>query len=581
MIETTQARFRRGLLVRPRPYTRSDLRRDLTAGLTVGMLCVPQSMAYALLAGLPPVYGLYAALIPLILYAIFGSSPHVSIGPTALAALLCLNGLTEMGLVPQTDTFITYAVLLAFVAGVFQFLLGLFRLGALVSFLSRPVISGFTSAAAILIVMSQMKYLFGIPVARGEYFHNDSWNLLLALPQMGWRTPLISAVCLALLAALKKWRPNWPASLYVILISLPAAWLLGLDEVGVQVVGHIPSGLPKLLVPAWDTNLLKALLPAAGIIALISTVETLAIGKTFEAKHEYYRVQANRELIALGLTKMVGAVFQGFPTSASFSRSAVAEAGGARSGFVSLFAAGVILVALLLLTGIFYYLPLPALAAVIIMSVRNLFDAKEMVRLWKFDRAEFATLMATLLITVFGGLQFGIGAGLLLSLAIIILRNARPHIAELGRLPGTNYYRNIDRFVDLEVPADTLVLRFDSELNFANAEYFRDAVEARIKGRGKELRLIVLDCSSIHSLDSTGAFVLERLIGKVQAGGIAFYLSGAIGPVRDNLFRTGLMEQIGADHQFLDIPEAIRYFHDDPLRRDWSAPAVQTNHRNQ
>ncbi|MEL6276234.1 MAG: SulP family inorganic anion transporter, partial [Bacteroidota bacterium] len=332
---------------------------------------------------------------------------------------------------------------------------------------------------------------------------------------------------------------------------------------------------PKFGFPAFEIQDVLKLLPAAFILGLISFVETLSIAKTVSESFDYYRVDPNRELIALGSSKLIGSFFQAIPTSASFSRSAVSVRNGTKT-LVSSLVSVLLVTAAIFVTSWFYYLPLPLLAAIIVLSVRNLFDWREMVRLWKLDKKDFAVLAVTFLVTLFGGLQFGIGAGVLLSLAFFILKAARPHFAELGRLPGTNAFRNLERFPNAETEPDILIVRLDAELFFGNAEYFRDRLEELAKGKGPELRLIILDAHTIHDLDSSGAYVLRLLFERFAKANIQLYLCGAIGPVRDRLYRLGLMDRIGADHQFLSIQEAIRYYRmHNPEDRDWDRPALQ------
>lgn len=564
-----------------RPLAAYDMptwRVDLQAGITVSVLLVPQVMAYAMLAGLPPVYGLYASTVPLFVYALLGSSPQLSVGPTALVSLLVISSVGELA-EPMTEDFIYLTIIVGLIAGLMQLLLGALRLGVLVSFLSRPVISGFTSAAALIIIISQFKYLLAIDLPRTNRVHETLIALFGQLSGVQLATTMLSVGFFALLLLQSRWLPRIPGALVALLLGTLLVGFLRLDRLGIAVVGAIPSGLPAPFWPALDWPTTRSLLPAAATIGFISFVESLAIGKTLESRFRYYRIRPNQELIALGFSKLLGAFFQSYPTTGSFGRSAVNADAGARTGVASLVAALITVLVLLFLTPLFYYLPQAVLAVVIVLAVAKLFDWREMRRLWQHDRRDAIILLATFLVTLILGIQQGIIAGVLLSLALVIYRNARPHIAVLGQLPQTPYFRNISRFQHAVQEEDVLIIRFDSQLYFGNADYFRDTIEGLIAAKGSSLKLLILDASSVHDLDSTGVYILGELIDDLQRQQIEFYLSGVIGPVRDVLFRTGLMEKIGPTHQFLDIPDALRHFKAREGNRDWTVPAVQTNYR--
>lgn len=546
----------------------------MLAGLTLGVVLIPQSMAYGLLAGVPAVYGLYAALVPLLVYTLLASTPHVSVGPTALASLLCLSGLGAIA-EPGSAEYIAYAVLLAGLTGLIQFTFGLLRMGGLVSLLSRPVLSGFVSAAAVLIVASQLKPILGLDMPRTAYLYDTVVEVFRSLGSFHWPTAALGLSTLAVLLLGKRYLPRAPVMLTWIVVATLLVYLLRLDLAGIDVVGEIPDGLPPVTLPVFDAATWLSLLPVALVLALISFVETLSIGNSFAAHHGYYRVQPNRELIALGLSKVAGSLFSAIPTSASFSRSAVVEAGGGRgplSGAVAFVLLGAVL---LYFTPLFYYLPLTMLAAIIIFSVGKLFDLEEMKRLRKLAPREFAVLLVTFLFTLFAGLQYGIAGGVFLSLIFVFLRAARPHLAELGRIPGTNAFRNVNRFEDAEVESDLLIVRFDAELYFGNAEFFGDRILAMAEAKGDCLRAVIIDAHTINDLDTTGLHALEQLFESLRSRKIDLYLSGVIGPVRDILFRSGLMERMGAESQFLSIQDAIRYHRERGGQRHWDLPAVQ------
>ena len=556
---------------RPADYR---LRDDVVAGLTLGVILIPQAMAYGILAGVAPVYGLYAALFPLLVYTLLASTPHVSVGPTALASLLCLNGLSHLA-EPGSAQYLTYAVVLAGLTGVIQLLFGVLRLGGLVSLLSRPVLSGFVSAAAVLIVASQLRSIFGVAMPRTTYLHDTVYQFVRHLGTLHLPTTLMGLGSLAVLILGKRYLPRLPVMLIWIVVTTLGVYLLRLDRLGIDVVGTVPSGLPGFVLPSLDPGTLATLFPVALVLALISFVETLSIGNTFATRHGYYRIRPNRELLALGTSKIIGSFFAAIPTSASFSRSAVVEEGGGRGPLSGAVATVLLAAVLLFFTPLFYYLPLPMLAAIIIFSVGKLFDLQEMKRLARLAPKELAVLLVTFVFTLFTGLQWGIAGGVVLSLTFVFLRAARPHLAELGRIPQTNAFRNLERFPTAETDPALLVIRFDAELYFGNAEYFGDQVLALADGRGDSLRAVILDAHTINDLDTTGLYALEQLFDKLASRDVALYLTGVIGPVRDVLYQSGLMERMGAESHFLSIQDAVRYYHEQGGQRDWDLPAVQ------
>ncbi len=562
---------------KPTAYGALGLRQDAQAGLTLVVLLIPQAMAYAMLAGVPPIYGIYSALAPMLVYALLGSSPHVSVGPTALASILSISVLAQLA-TPNTAAYLEAILLLAALAGLIQLAFGLLRLGVLISFLSRPVISGFVAAAAVLIVFSQFKELLGLQLAPTRYFHEQLLEIGRQLPQAHLFTSVVGLSSLVALSFLqRKLADRLPVTFIWLLLTGLAAALLAWEQAGLAIIGDLPTGLPSFSLPTFDLGLLSQLLPMAFVLALISFVETLSIAKTLAEKHDYYEPAPNRELVALGASKIVGAFFQSIPTSASFSRSAVVEQNGGTTFLSSLIAFVGLLVAAAFMMPLFETLPISVLAAVIILSVKSLFDVGEMRRLWRLDKRDWAAWLVTFLLTLFGGLQLGISAGILLSLAFFILQSSRPHLAELGRLPSTNAFRNLDRFPEARREAGVLILRFDGELYFGNADFFLEKVRQLIRQQSPQLQLVLLDAHTIHYLDTSGGYVLEKLLAHLKAKKIDFYLVGAIGPVRDKLYQMGIMETLGSERQFLSIQDALQRFHrrEDNTGTDWDQPALQ------
>ncbi len=554
-------------------YNWTFFKGDFIAGITVAVMLVPQGMAYGLLAGLPPIYGLYAGIIPLFLYAFFGTSRQLSVGPVALVSLLVMSGLQNFA-EPQSDLFISLAIATALIAGVIQLILGLFRIGFLINFLSHPVISGFTSAAAIIIGLSQISNLLGLNLQRTNKIHLLLNQVYLNMDQVHWITFFLGIGGIITMLVLKKINKAIPAALVVVILSIILTTKFGWEKAGVEVVGVVPEGLPKFSLPTINFALIEDLLPLALTICLISFIESLAIARTIESQHKSYRISPNQELIALGITKIGGAFFQSFPTTGSFTRSAINNEAGAKTGISSIIAAIVICFTLLFMTPLFYHLPKAILASIILMAVRNLINFSEAKKLWKNDRKDFITMMMTFLATLIFGVQIGVLAGVVLSLALMVYHNSKPHIALLGRLPNTIHYRNISRFNNAEQQEDLAIIRFDAQLYFGNAEYFRETLE-KIVFDNPSTKAIILDASSIHDIDSSGIHIFKDVLEYFKNRNIEFYLAEAIGPVRDILYKNHLTELIGKKNQFMYVHDAVEYYQSG--KDNWTSHAIQTN----
>jgi SulP family sulfate permease len=556
-------------------YNQTHFKGDLAAGLTVGVMLIPQGMAYAMLAGLPMIYGLYASIVPLILYAIFGTSRQLAVGPVAMVSLLIAAGIS--GLNPaDTETYVALAIMLALMVGVVQLLMGVFRLGFLVNFLSHPVISGFTSAAALIIGFSQLKHLLGIDIPRSNYIHEIIGNAAANWAAISIPTLLIGLVAIGVILLVKKIKFPVPGPLLAVVGGILAVWLLGLSSEGVKIVGEVPKGLPSFGMPTiyWDN--LGELLPIALTISFIGFMESIAVAKAIQAKHKNYKVVPNQELIGLGLANIGGAFFKAFPTTGGFSRTAVNDQSGAKTGMASVISALLIGLTLLFLTPLFFYLPKAILASVIMVAVFGLIDIKEAVHLWKADRSDFWMLLITFVGTLTMGIEEGILIGVALSLGLIIYQTTKPHVAVLGKIVGTGMYKNLDRFKDLEDRKDVLIVRFDARLYFANVTFFKETMEKLIAGKGDQLRLVVLDADSINSIDSSAMHALEEIVDECQSKKVLFYISGVKGPVRDAMYRGHIVDKIGEEHFFMRIKHAVD-FYDEKQEKTYSQYTLQTN----
>lgn len=540
-------------------YNGPTFRSDLVAGLTVGVMLVPQGMAYAMLAGMPPIYGLYGGLIPLIIYGLLGTSKQLSIGPVAVSALLLLAGIGQLA-DPGSPEFIGLVILAGLVIGVVQVLLGVLRMGFLVNFLSHPVIIGFTSAAAVIIAVSQLKYLLGFPIPR---FAHSYETLVYALQHIGethWPTFFICLGGIIVIIMLKKVSRVLPGALLVVILAVILVAVFRLDELGVNIVGNVPKGLPSFEIPGLGIGSVMAVMPTVLTVTIIGIVESMGIAKVLEAKNKDTRVIPNQELLALGFAKVVGAFFQSIPTSGSFTRSAVNDEAGAKTGMASIVTAVIIGLTLLFLTSLFYYLPEAILASIVLVAVKGLFNVQEAASLWHSHKQDFMMMLLTFVLTLALGIEEGVLIGVVFSLIMIIYRASKAHVAVLGRLPNTSYYRNVERFENAVTIKGMLIMRFDAQLFFGNIEYFKTTIFDLIEGADPIPKVFVLDASCIEDIDSSGTHALEEVIDYLRDKGIEFQISGVIGPVRDILQDTGLIEKIRKENHFMYLQDAEAYF---------------------
>ena len=540
-------------------YNSSRLKGDFIAGITVSIILIPQGIAYALIAGLPPIYGLYCALVPQLVYAIFGSSRQVAIGPVAMDSLIVATGVSTLALA-GSDSYITITILLAFMVGSIQFLLGVFRLGFIVNFLSKPVISGFTSAVALTIGINQFRNLFGVDFVQSDqiqYVLEDIWFNII---DFNSHTTVIGLTSVGVIILLRKINKKIPNALLVVVVGILTIRYFGDEFSDVAIVKDIPSGLPSFSFPEMDISQMRELLPIALTLVMVGYLETITIGKSLEAKQDEYKLRPNQELIALGLSNIIGSWFKAYPSTSSFSRSAINQESGATTGMASLVSVVMVLLTLLFLTPLFYHLPKTVLAAIIIVAVFGLVNAKEAIFLWKANNLDFWLLVVTFFSTLLFGIEYGIMIGVGLSLIILIFRTSRPYVAELGKVPDSDFYRNRERFNEVILDDEVLVFRFDAQLFYANSSYFIETLELMVEEKGPRLKLIVLDAESINRVDSTGVEMLKERIKFYHKKNILFYFAGVKGPVRDHLFRGKILEIITLDHFYMRVNGAVNYY---------------------
>ena len=543
-------------------YKKSMLWGDAVSGITAGILAIAQGMAYAMIAGLPPVFGLYAALTPQIIYVLMGTSRQLSIGPVAMDSLIVAAGIGTLHIV-GVDQYIAAAVFLALFVGVIQVLLGTLKLGFLVNFLSKPVLNGFISAAAIIIGFSQLKHLFRVDMMQTNKIHILLQEVVSNISETHFLSFGLGVFGIILIKVFQKINKKIPAILIVVSLGTLVLYLTQWQLIGIKIVGDIPNGLPEFGVPSFDKNQLLDLLPVAITLAVVGFTEAISIAKAIEEKHTEYEVDPNQELIAIGSGNIIGSFAQSYPATASFSRSAIQDQGGAKSGIASLFSAGLVLLTLLFLTPLFYYLPIPILAAIIMVSIFGLIDFKYPIKLWEKNRDESLAFFITFIITMSVGIPQGILFGVLFSLLTMIYRTSKPHIAILGKVKNTEYYKNISRFEkDVVIEENILIFRFDAQLYFGNQNFFKKELLNQVELKGNKLELIIINAEAINYIDSSALTMLEKLCMDIKNSGVKIMISGAIGPIRDIIFNHKLIKIIGPENLAIKTSEAVNLFND-------------------
>ena len=552
-----------------RSYTREDLSGDLLAGVITAILLVPQGMAFGLLAGLSAQAGLYASILPPLVYALLGTSRTLAVGPVSVAAIMVAQALADL---PAGADYVSSALLLALLSGLILFALGLARLGVLANFLSHPVLSGFTSAAAVIIILSQLPSLIGLTLPGHRSLADLPAALHGALATLNLPTLGLGLLSVALLllsgvplervlarggvARARAAVIGKTAPLAVVVVSTLLVASLALDAAhGVAVVGSLPQGLPVfgLAIPAWST--LAGLLPAATLIAIVGYVESVSIAKTL-ANRRRQTIDPNQELLALGASNLAAAVSGGMPVAGGFSRTMVNYNAGARTQAAAIVTAVLVGTVALFFTPLLAHVPKAALAAIIIVAVARLIDVHAAQAAWRYDRSDGAVLLATAGGVVLLGIEVGLSAGVLLSLLLYVWRASRPHFAVLGRLAGSEHFRNIKRYRNLETWPQILLLRVDEHLSFANSAYL-EAVLMEQVARTPALKHLVLVCSGINGIDFSALEMLMKLAASLRDAGVTVDLAEVKGPVMDKLKGTGLLEILQPGRVFLSAHEAV------------------------
>ncbi len=554
-----------------RTYRIGEFPGDLTAGIITAILLVPQAMAYSILAGLPPEVGLYASIVPPILYAFFGSSRALAVGPVAVASLMVASALGSLAL-PGSADYIVAALVLSALIGVFLLIMGIAKLGFLANFLSHPVMSGFTSAAAIVIAFSQLKHLLGLDIPRGARIDEAVLYIFQHIPEANTTTVSISVASLLLLFGLRQYLGplliklglsegiantlvKAGPMLVVVMMTVLSANMLWNETSGLAVVGSIPAGLPPLTVPSFDIALWRELAVSAALIALVSFVESVAIARVLASKRRQ-KIDVNQELVGLGVANIGAAFSGGSPVCGGFSRSVVNFAAGANTQLAAIITAFLIALSVLFFTPLFYYLPQAVLAAIIIIAVLGLVDFKALKVNWHYSKSDAAAWVVTFVVVMAEGIELGIVAGVVISLILFLWRSSKPHIAIVGRVGNTEHFRNIKRHPVRTCP-HLLAIRVDESLFFANTRYFENYVLSAVVDQ-PDVKHVVFICSAINAIDGSALESLEQLISDLKSAGVTFHLAEVKGPVMDRLERTDFLDHLKPGKVFLSTHDAFK-----------------------
>lgn len=538
-----------------RRYDRTTFSNDMIAAVIVTIMLIPQSLAYALLAGLPPEAGIYASIAPIVLYAIFGTSRALAVGPVAVVSLLTASAI---GQVAETGTagYVVAALTLAFLSGGFLVLLGVFRLGFLANFLSHPVIAGFITASGILIATSQLKHILGVD-AHGHTLPEMLGSIFGNLGQINWLTVIIGVTATGFLFWVRKnLKPllnklglsplmadilTKAGPVAAVVATTVAVWGFGLAEKGVKIVGEVPQSLPPLTLPSLSPDLVGALLMPAILISVIGFVESISVAQTLAAKKRQ-QIDPNQELIGLGAANLGAAFTGGFPVTGGFSRSVVNFDAGSETPAAGIYTALGLAFAALFLTPLVFFLPKATLAATIIVAVLSLVDLTILKKTWDYNRDDFAAVLITIVLTLTLGVEVGVASGVAISILLHLYKTSRPHVAEVGLVAGSQHFRNIQRH-KVQTHPTLLTLRVDESLYFINTRFLQDLIQARVT-EVTEIRNVILMFSAVNEVDYSALESLEAINLRLKDMGVGFHLSEVKGPVMDRLKTSHLMHDL-------------------------------------
>lgn len=547
-------------LIWMKAYNRSTFRSDLIAGITVAVVLIPQSIAYAMLAGLPPIYGLYAGAITPMIAALWGSLRQLTTGPIAIMSLLVLTTLTPMA-EPGSPHFIELAILLGHIVGLLYLLMGILRMGHAMAFISHSAVRGFTAAAALIIIATQVPNLLGLTVEKHEYIFPMLLGILKGLPSVHGTTAIIGAVSFAIIYGLKRIRPAFPAGLLALLVTTWAVYFFNFHESGVRIVGEFPSGLPRFQLPIFDMDIGFSLIGPAVVIALVSFAETYSIGKVISSETKQ-KVDVNQEFIGQGLANVIGSFFRCPPVSGSFSKTAINFSAGAKTGISGVVSSFIAFLALLFLTPLFTYVPKATLAALIISAVLLLFHPKEVFALWKKNHNDGAVAVTVFVLALLVKPDYALLIGVMISLMLFLWKTMHPRIVRISKDPKYNMLVNADLYNKPSCP-QILHLRSDNAIYFANAEYTVEHILARVDEMETPLKFLLLDCTAIGFIDITGTDELSVLREELEMRNIRLTLMGVHLPVVKVFKTSGFWDELPPGGVFDNKGEAItNLFHE-------------------
>lgn len=525
-------------------YDRKTLRADLVAGVTVAVVLIPQSMAYAMLAGLPPIYGLYTGAITPMIAALWGSLRQLATGPIAIMSLLVLTTLTPMA-EPGSPHFIELAILLGHIVGLLYLFVGILRLGHAMAFISHSAVRGFTSAAALIIIATQIPNLLGLTVEKHEYIFPMLLGMAKGLPSIHGPTAIVGAVSFAIIYGLKRVRPNFPAGLLALLLTTSTVWYFNLHESGIRIVGEFPGGLPRFQLPIFDMDIGFSLIGPAVVIALVSFAETYSVGNVISSETRQ-KVDVNQEFIGQGLANVIGSFFRCHPVSGSFSRTAINFSAGAKTGMSSVATSMIVVLALLFLTPLFTFIPKAALAALVISAVLLLFHPKEVFVLWRKNHHDGVVAVTVFVLALLVKPDYALLIGVMISLMWFLWKTMHPRIVRVSKDPTHNMFVNADVYGKPSCP-QILHLRSDNTIYFANAEYTVEHIMERVDEVETPLKFLLLDCSAIGFIDITGIDELSKLREELETRGIRLALMGVHIPVMKVFKTSGFLDEMPAE----------------------------------
>jgi len=525
-------------------YQLSVLRGDALAGLTVAVVLIPQSMAYAMLAGMPPIYGLYAATLAPLIGAMWGSLRQLATGPIAIMSLLVLTTLSPIA-EPGSAKFIELAILLSLMVGVIYLCIGLVKLGEIMSFISHSAVKGFTAAAALIIIATQLPHFIGIQVSRHEYIFPQLLEIITTLPQLHWPTLAVGAVAFVIIYGLKRIRPNFPSSIVALVLTTVAVAVLDLDQKGVAIVGATPSGLPLPHLVQLDFEVISSLIGPAVVIAFVSFAETYSIGKAISSETKQ-RLDVNQEFVGQGLANIIGSFFQAFPVSGSFSRTAINYSAGAKTGVASAISSIAVVLALLFFTPLLTYIPKATLAALVISAVWLLFNPKGVFKLWKMNRDDGIVAITVFVISLLAKPDYALLLGVMMSLIFFLWKTMHPRIVRISKDTQYNFFGDADLF-DLPLCPQILHLRSDNLIFFANADYTIEQIIEKLDDFATVPKFVMLDLQAMAFIDITGVEELRVLMDEAKARGVQVAFMGLHRPVLEVFESSGFLAEIEPD----------------------------------